>query len=82
MRLILNFRFSYKNDKDVLDLNKKVDITENEFNISDNNTIAIRVAKDNAELSNNNPSNSFFIVFLLKFLFILLYFPYCIRILI
>ena len=41
--------FSYKNDKDVLDLNKKVDITENEFNISDNNTIAIRVAKDNAE---------------------------------
>ena len=41
--------FSYKNDKDILDLNKKVDITENEFNISDNNTIAIRVAKDNAE---------------------------------
>ena len=41
--------FSYKNDKDILDLNKKVAITENEFNISDNNMIAIRVAKDNAE---------------------------------
>lgn len=41
--------YSYKNVKDVLDLNKHVTITENVFNISDAKTKAIRVAKDSAD---------------------------------
>ena len=41
--------YSYKNVKDILDLNKHVTITGNVFNIADSNTKAIRVAKDNAE---------------------------------
>ena len=41
--------YSYKNVKDVLDLNKHVTITENVFNIADSNTKAIRVAKDSAD---------------------------------
>ena len=38
--------FSYKNTEDVLDLNKKVVITNNRFNIKDPKTQAIRVARD------------------------------------
>lgn len=41
--------YSYKNVKDVLDLNKHVTITENVFNIADAKTKAIRVAKDSAD---------------------------------
>lgn len=41
--------YSYKNVKDVLDLNKHVTITENLFNIADAKTKAIRVAKDSAD---------------------------------
>ena len=41
--------YSYKNVKDVLDLNKHVTITENVFNIADSKTKAIRVAKDSAD---------------------------------
>ncbi|HEV5333725.1 TPA: multi-ligand-binding adhesin PfbA, partial [Streptococcus pneumoniae] len=38
--------YSYKNTKDLLDLNKQVVIAENIFNIADPKTKAIRVAKD------------------------------------
>ncbi|HEV1423534.1 TPA: multi-ligand-binding adhesin PfbA, partial [Streptococcus pneumoniae] len=41
--------YSYKNTKDLLDLNKQVVIAENIFNIADPKTKAIRVAKDSAE---------------------------------
>ena len=41
--------FSYKNTEDVLDLNKKVVITNNRFNIKDPKTQAIRVARDSEE---------------------------------
>lgn len=41
--------YSYKNVKDILDLNKHVTITGNVFNIADSNTKAIRVAKDSAD---------------------------------
>ena len=41
--------YSYKNVKDILDLNKHVTITRNVFNIADSNTKAIRVAKDSAD---------------------------------
>lgn len=41
--------YSYKNVKDILDLNKHVTITGNIFNIADSNTKAIRVAKDSAD---------------------------------
>lgn len=41
--------YSYKNIKDILDLNKHVTITGNVFNIADSNTKAIRVAKDSAD---------------------------------
>ena len=41
--------YSYKNVKDILDLNKHVTITENVFNIADAKTKAIRVAKDSAD---------------------------------
>ena len=41
--------YSYKNTKDLLDLNKQVVIAENIFNIADPKTKAIRVAKDRAE---------------------------------
>lgn len=41
--------YSYKNVKDVLDLNKHVTITENVFNIADAKTKAIRVAKDSED---------------------------------
>lgn len=41
--------YSYKNTKDLLDLNKQVLIAENIFNIADPKTKAIRVAKDSAE---------------------------------
>ena len=41
--------YSYKNVKDVLDLNKHVTITGNVFNIADAKTKAIRVAKDSAD---------------------------------
>lgn len=41
--------YSYNNKKDVLDLNKRVTITENTFDIADPKTRAIRAAKDNAE---------------------------------
>lgn len=41
--------YSYKNVKDILDLNKQVTITGNVFNIADSNTKAIRVAKDSAD---------------------------------
>ena len=45
----LVYAYSYKNVKDVLDLNKHVTITENVFNIADAKTKAIRVAKDSAD---------------------------------
>lgn len=41
--------YSYKNTKDLSDLNKQVVIAENIFNIADPKTKAIRVAKDSAE---------------------------------
>ena len=41
--------YSYKNVKDILDLNKHVTITGNVFNIADSNTKAIRIAKDSAD---------------------------------
>ena len=41
--------YSYKNVKDILDLNNHVTITGNVFNIADSNTKAIRVAKDSAD---------------------------------
>ncbi|HGR0068686.1 TPA: multi-ligand-binding adhesin PfbA, partial [Streptococcus pneumoniae] len=41
--------YSYKNTKDLLDLNKQMVIAENIFNIADPKTKAIRVAKDSAE---------------------------------
>ena len=41
--------YSYKNVKDILDLNKHVTITGNVFNIADAKTKAIRVAKDSAD---------------------------------
>ncbi|COB75746.1 cell wall surface anchor family protein [Streptococcus pneumoniae] len=41
--------YSYKNTKDLLDLNKQVVIAENIFNIADPKIKAIRVAKDSAE---------------------------------
>ncbi|VRQ89937.1 cell wall surface anchor family protein [Streptococcus pneumoniae] len=41
--------YSYKNTKDLLDLNKQVVIAENIFNIADPKTKVIRVAKDSAE---------------------------------
>lgn len=41
--------YSYKNTKDVLDLNKSVVVTENTFTIADPKTKAIRIAKDSAE---------------------------------
>ena len=41
--------YSYKNVKDILDLNKHVTITGNVFNIADSNTKAIRVSKDSAD---------------------------------
>lgn len=41
--------YSYNNKKDVLDLNKRVTITENTFDIADPKTRAIRAAKDNVE---------------------------------
>lgn len=41
--------YSYNNVKDVLDLNKKVVIDNNVFNISDAKTKAIRAARDKAE---------------------------------
>lgn len=41
--------YSYKNVKDILDLNKHVTITRNVFNIADSNTKAIRVTKDSAD---------------------------------
>ena len=58
--------FSYKNTEDVLDLNKKVVITNNRFNIKDPKTQAIRVARDsegylgkvkNIEVTNNIINN-------------------------
>ena len=48
--------FSYKNTEDVLDLNKKVVITNNRFNIKDPKTQAIRVARD-IEVTNNIINN-------------------------
>ena len=46
--------FSYKNTEDVLDLNKKVVITNNRFNIKDPKTQAIRVARDSEDIEVTN----------------------------